>query len=148
MTANRFFVALILTLALQPVSHVTQAETAQFGRYEIIYSIVNSTFVEPAVAETYGLVRAKDRAFVNIAVREQLEDGSDRAVSARIEGRSWDLFQNAFLEFQEIREGSAIYYIADFEFSDEAVRFFDLTLLPEGAARSEQLRFQQKIYEE
>lgn len=148
MTERQLFSALFLTLALGLASHATEAETAQFGRYEIIYSIVNSTFVEPAVAESYGLVRAKDRAFVNIAVREQLAEGRDRAVSARIEGRSWDLFQNTFLEFQEIREGPAIYYIADFEFSDEQVRFFDLTLLPQGAARSEQLRFQQKIYEE
>jgi hypothetical protein len=148
MTDKRSLSALFLTLALGLASHATLAETAQFGRFEVIYSVVNSTFVEPDVAETYRLVRAKDRAFVNIAIREQLADGSDRAVSARIEGRSWDLFQNTFLEFQEIREGPAIYYIADFEFSDEQVRFFDLTLLPEGAARSETLRFQQKIYEE
>jgi hypothetical protein len=104
--------------------------------------------VQPEVASRYGLVRAKDRAFVNIAILETLEDGTERGVPARIEGRSWDLFQNAFLEFKEIREGPAIYYIADFEFSDNETRFFNLQLLPEGESRSQQLKFHQIIRED
>jgi len=56
--------------------------------------------------------------------------------------------QNQFLEFQEIREGDAVYYIADFEFTDGELRFFDLLLAPEGAERSSQIKFQHKVYAE
>jgi hypothetical protein len=108
--------------------------------------VVSTTFLEPETAARYGLVRARDRAFLNIALREQTPEGGDRAASARLEGRSWDFYQNAFLEFREIREGDAIYYIADFEFNDGEIRFFNLLLLPEGESRSQQLKFHQKIY--
>jgi hypothetical protein len=139
-----------ITLALLLIACAPTAlgESKQFGRFEVLYSVVNTTFVEPDTAAAYDLVRARDRAFVNIAVRERLADGGDRAVSAKIEGRSWDFYQNTYLEFREIREGGAIYYIADFEFNDKEVRFFNLRLLPEGASRSQQLKFHQQIYEE
>ena len=123
-------------------------ETLQFDAYELHYTVVNSTFVEPVVAERYQIVRAKDRAFVNLAVRERLPEGGDRAVTAVVKGRSWDLFQNQFLEFREIREGDAIYYIADFKFTDSELRFFDLAVLPEGARRSKQFKFQHRVYAE
>ena len=124
------------------------AATREMGRFEVHYSVVNTTFVQPETAAVYGMVRARDRAFLNIAVRERLADGSDRAVTAKIEGRSWDFYQNVYLEFREIREGDAIYYIADFEFNDEEVRFFNLLLLPAGESRSQPLKFRQKLYEE
>jgi len=138
----------LLLLCLLLLAPGAQSASERFGRFEVIYTVVNTTFVEPKVASLYQLVRATDRAFLNVAVLETLADGSTRGVPAQFKGRSWDLFQNTFLEFTEVREGDAIYYIADFEFSDGEVRFFELNVLPEGARRSELLRFHQKIYEE
>ena len=51
-------------------------------------------------------------------------------------------------EVVEIREQGAIYYIGTFEFSDEEIRFFNVQILPEGAERSYQLKFQHKVYVE
>jgi hypothetical protein len=133
-------------LGLLLLSPVTVAESEVFGDFEVHYSVVNSTFIDPAIASRYQIVRGNDRAFINLAIRKRLPDGSDIAVSASLEGRTWDLFQNQFLEFREIREESAIYYIADFEFSDGELRFFNISLLPEGAERSRQLKFQHKVY--
>ena len=135
--------ALFGLLLLSPTS---AAESEIFGDFEVHYSVVNSTFIDPDIASHYQIVRGKNRAFVNLAVRKRLPDGSDTAASAELEGRTWDLFQNQFLKFREIREGPAIYYIADFEFSDGELRFFTITLLPEGAERSRQLKFQHKVY--
>ena len=145
MDSHRFSHALVL-LALLLLSPVAAAESVIFGDFEVHYSVVNSTFIDPAIASRYQIVRGSERAFINIAVRKRLPDGSDTAASAQLEGRTWDLFQNQFLEFREIREGPAIYYIADFEFSDGELRFFNITLLPEGAERSRQLKFQHKVY--
>ncbi len=133
-------------LGLLLFSPLAAAESETFGDFEVHYSVVNSTFIDPAIANRYQIVRGKNRAFINLAIRKRLPDGSDTAASARLEGRTWDLFQNQFLEFREIREAAAIYYIADFEFSDGELRFFNITLLPEGAERSRQLKFQHKVY--
>lgn len=141
---RKIALALLLTAALPQV----QAASEQMGRFEVLYSVVNTTFIEPETAAIYELVRARDRAFVNIAVREKLPEGGDRAVTAKIEGRSWDFYGSANLVFREIREGDSIYYIADFDFNDGEIRFFNLQLLPEGDSRSQPLKFHQKIYEQ
>jgi hypothetical protein len=138
----------IITTCLLLLCTPVQAESQKFGDFEVLYTVVNSTFVEPAVASRYQIVRAKDRAFVNLVVLANPDTDEEHGVNAKIEGRTWDLLQNQFLEFREIREGDAIYYIADFQFSSEELRFFDLTLLPEGASRSYRLKFQHKVYEE
>jgi hypothetical protein len=138
---------LLLIACSLPCTGVAQ-QSERFERWEIHYSVFNSTFLEPAVASRYGVVRGKDQAVINIAVREHLPEGGTAARRARIEGRTWDLFQNHFLEFREIAENDAIYYIGVFEFSDAQVRFFNLQLLPEGADRSRQIKFQRKLYVE
>ena len=138
------FISLLTLISV----HVMAEQARQFGPYKVHYSVVNTTFVQPEVAARYQIVRGKERAFLNLSIREQLEDGSSRALAAKLEGRTWDLFQNQFFEFQEIREQGAIYYIGTFEFSDEDIRFFNVQILPEGAERSYQLKFQQKVYVE
>lgn len=141
-------VVLFVSLFIAPLASTSaQAQQSQhFGAFEVHYSVVNTTFLEPAVSAQYGIVRGKLRAILNLAVREHLADGSTVARTATLEGRTWDLFQNQFFEFQEIREGEAIYYIGEFKFSDEELRFFNVTLQPEGANRSYQLKFQHKVY--
>jgi hypothetical protein len=137
-----FLLGLMLGLATS-----AQAQKSQrFGAYEVHYSVVNTTFLDPTVSAQYGIVRGNNRAILNLAIREHLADGSTVARAATLEGRTWDLFQNQFFEFQEIREGEAIYYIGTLKFSDEELRFFDVTLTPEGATRSYQLKFQHKVY--
>jgi hypothetical protein len=137
----------LLLFLLSLLALPAAAQNAErFGDYEVHYSVVYTTFLTPEVASQYQLVRARDRAILNIAIRQHQSDGSTIAQSAKLEGRSWDLFQNTFLEFQEIREGDAIYYIADFEFSDAEIRFFTIALAPAGVQRSHQLKFQRKLY--
>ena len=46
-----------------------QSET--FGPYELHYSVVNTTFLNPRIAEAYGITRGEKRAFLNLAVREK-----------------------------------------------------------------------------
>ena len=108
--------------------------------------MVNTTFIEPKVAATYGITRGEKRAILNLAVREHLPDGGDEARSMLLEGRTWDLIQNQFLEFKEVREGPAIYYIADFKFINEEWRFFEVTFRPEGADRSYTFKLKHQLY--
>lgn len=121
--------------------------TREFGPYTVYYSVVNTTFISPEIASRYQIVRGKDRAFINIAVHERKQDGDNKPVAARLEGRTWDLFHNQFFEFREVREQDAIYYIADFKFNSEDIRFFKVQLLPEGAERSFDFKFNHRVYE-
>ncbi len=98
------------------------------------------------MAESYGITRGEKRAILNLSVREHLADGSNVAREMLLKGRTWDLIQNQFLELQEVREGPAIYYIAEFKFINEEWRFFEIDFRPEGGDKTYTFKFKHQLY--
>jgi hypothetical protein len=144
---RRLFTLLFCSLALAGLGPTAQAQQSErFGPFELHYSVVNTTFLEPRVAAAYGITRGEKRAILNLAVREHLDEGGTEARSMLLEGRTWDLMQNQFLEFQEVREGPAIYYIAEFKFINEEWRFFEVDFRPEGAEKTYTFKFKHQLY--
>jgi hypothetical protein len=145
-THRSFSISLSLVVALLCTVNGTWAEQSKtFGNYELHYSVVNTTFIEPEVAANYGIVRGEKRAILNLAVLDtSTKDNSP--VPMLLKGRTWDLIQNQFLEFEEVREGKAIYYIADFKFINEEWRFFEFDFRPEGATQSYTFKFKHQLY--
>ncbi|WP_414979731.1 DUF4426 domain-containing protein [Congregibacter sp.] len=125
-----------------------QAQRSEvFGEYELHYSIVNTTFLEPAVAAQYGLARGSRRAIINLSLREHLDDGSTVAREMSLKGRSWDLTQSQVnFDFIEVREGPAIYYIGEFKFINREWRFFEFNFSPEGSEETLSFEFKQQMY--
>ena len=144
MRSNMTLLSLMLLMLFASAASAQQSET--FGPYELHYSVVNTTFLEPEVAASYGITRGKKRAILNLSVRENLEDGTDVARTMLLKGRTWDLIQNQFLEFKEIREGTAIYYIAEFKFINEEWRFFEVDFRPEGAEQTYTFKLKHQLY--
>ncbi|MCB1841700.1 MAG: DUF4426 domain-containing protein [Halioglobus sp.] len=137
------WLTLLLALCLPRLAVAQQSE--MFGPYELHYSVLNSTFIAPETAQRYGITRGKKRGIVNVAVREHGSDGTV-ARPMLLKGRTWDLIQNQTLEFQEVREGPAVYYIAEFKFINEEWRFFELYFRPEGAGQTYQFKFKHQLY--
>jgi hypothetical protein len=54
--------------------------------------------------------------------------------------------QNQTLEFNDIREGESIYYIAEFRFINEEWRFFEIDFRPEGASQTYTFKFKHQLY--
>ncbi len=136
--------ALALLATLFAISATAQ-QSERFGPYELHYSVVNTTFLAPEVAAQYGITRGKKKAILNLAVREHTESGTEPR-STLLKGRTWDLIQNQFLEFQEVREGSAIYYIGEFSFINEEWRFFEVDFRPEGADQTYTFKLRHQLY--
>jgi len=133
----------LLPLLFPSLAAAQQSET--FGPFELHYSVVNTTFLDPKIAATYGITRGEKRAILNLAVRENLPAGT-AARAMELKGHSWDLIQNLPLEFKEIREGEAIYYIAEFAFINEEWRFFEVHFRPEGATQTYTFKFKHQLY--
>lgn len=143
---NSLSTALTFAITLLFIAGGAHAEQSKmFGNYELHYSVVNTTFIEPDVAATYGIVRGEKRGIINLAVLDT-ETEENVPVSMLLKGRTWDLIQNQFLEFKEVREGKAIYYIADFKFINEEWRFFEFDFRPEGATESYTFKFRHQLY--
>ena len=115
-----------------------------FGDYRVTYSVFNSDFISPEIARQYNLVRAHDRAFVNISVSKK--DGT-MGLSAGVSGNATNLIQQSHnLDFREIRDNKAVYYLAPFRFENEENLTFNIDLvLPDGS--NQQLTFRRQLHE-
>ena len=114
-----------------------QAESQIFGDYTVHYIAVNSTFIAPEIAAQYHIERNRRGAFLNIAVLKNNADGSTTPVTAVVTGGKQNLLQQSGdIEFQEVREGAAIYYSGQFEFSNAELLRFVVEVQPgqQGAA--------------
>jgi hypothetical protein len=138
------FLLPLLCLLLPGISQAQQSK--MFGPFELHYSVVNTTFLSPEVASAYGITRGEKRAILNLAVREHTGDTS-QARPMRLRGSSRDLVQRQQeLEFQEIRESGAIYYIAEFKFLNEEWLVFEIDFRPMGAEQTYSFKFKHQLY--
>ena len=130
----------VLALGLPVTMQAEQME--QFGDWQIHYVVFPSSFLTPAIAHNYGITRAKDVGIVNISVLDQDGNGAPATVS----GQATNLLgQMSQLDFREIREGPAVYYLAEIRHTDQEVVRFSFAITPPGAATFD-LKFQKKLY--
>ncbi|MBQ0728343.1 MAG: DUF4426 domain-containing protein, partial [Thalassolituus oleivorans] len=70
-------------------------------------------------------------------------------VSAKLTGTIRNLIgQVRELEFREIKETNAVYYISTFRFDDKDMYTIDLKATPEGQPRTFDVTFSQQFYQE
>ncbi|PMH43728.1 hypothetical protein BCU68_13385 [Vibrio sp. 10N.286.49.B3] len=112
---------------------------------EVHYSAFNSTFLTPTIAQEYQLTRNSHSALLNISVIDRSKLGKP-ATSAKLSGHAKNLIgQIKTLSFREIKEGQAIYYLAEFPISSQENLTFDIHV-DAGLAGTGTLRFNQKFY--
>ncbi len=147
----------ILGLTLAFAVLATAADTQHhktFAHHTVHYSAFNSSFVLPEIASAYNIARGKDRGLVNIAL---IEEGRSGGRPARVEGTYANMLaQKWTLEFVEVREENAVYYLAPFKFENEDSLTFKIRVTPmtdtqtASPAATEQtpyeLSFQRKFY--
>ena len=109
---------LLMSLCLSLPALAEQKQS--YGDLDVHYSAFNSGFLQPEIAAATGLVRSKSQGVVNVAV---LKAGT--ASSAKVGGTVKNLLgQSTALSFKEVKEGKAIYYLAQFPFEQrETLRF-------------------------
>jgi hypothetical protein len=116
----------------------------EFGDYKVYFSVFNSTFIKPEVARVYNLTRAKDRVLINISVVKNNTFG----LPAKISGQASNLMQQKkTLEFTEIAEQGATYYLASLFHLHEEVINFTIEVTPEGESKSHTVKFTRKLHQ-
>ena len=107
-----------LCLALPAVAERKQS----FGDLDVHYSVFNSSFIQPDIASAAGLVRSKTQGVVNVAVLK-----AGKASTAQVSGQVKNLLgQSSALTFRQVTESGAIYYLAQFPFSNREILSFTL----------------------
>ena len=131
----------LVVIAFGFCQHSQAEQSVELAGYEVHYSVVRSTFLQPEVAARYDIVRAKNRAVITISA---LHDDT-MALPERITGTVTNLLsQQIPLEFKLIEEGGARYYLASFLFTNEEPLTFKIQLhLIDGP---HEFSFRQPVY--
>ncbi|MGP9802338.1 DUF4426 domain-containing protein [Rheinheimera sp. NSM] len=137
---SRIILALLLGLT---VSFSTAAEQKkQLGDWDVHYIAFPAPLLTAEVAQQYQLQRSKYNGIINISV---LDKTSQKAQQVAISGVAKDLQgRQRKLEFSQVTEGDAIYYLAQLPFRHEQRFSFTISII--SGNRSEQLSFDQTFY--
>ncbi|WMC11050.1 DUF4426 domain-containing protein [Oceanimonas pelagia] len=136
------FKAMIAALALLFTSQAFAEET-RIGDWTVHYSAFPSTFLSPEVAQSNNIERSRYNGLLNIAVL----DADGKPVQVVLSGEGKNLLGNVRrLEFQTIREGEALYYIAQYPYRNEDNVLFTIDI--RGPKQGGELSFRHTFYTE
>lgn len=133
--------ALLLAL-LSPLASAEQKQV--LGPWDVHYIAMPSTLIDPQIATQYQISRSIQNGLINISV---LASSDQQAQQVRISGQAKNLLgQIKELNFQEVREGEAIYYLAQLQFRGEEKVSFSIEI-SQGTVQ-QQLKFDHTFYQE
>ncbi|WP_107850800.1 DUF4426 domain-containing protein [Oceanimonas marisflavi] len=136
------FKAIITALALL-FTFQASAEETRIGDWTVHYSAFPSTFLSPEVAQSNNIERSRYNGLLNIAVL----DAEGKSVQVALNGEGKNLLGNVRrLEFQTIREGDAVYYIAQYPYRNEDNVLFTIDI--RGPKQGGELTFRHTFYTE
>jgi hypothetical protein len=146
MILRRTSLVLLLLVGLMSTGAFAQNSLHQ-GEFEVHFSALASTTLSPQIARQYAITRSSSRALLNVAILRQHDDGGTSAVTAHITGSATNLAgQRQNLTLREVREGDAIYYLAEPRTSEGETLRFELDVIPEGSDRVIDIRFEQQFF--
>lgn len=134
-----------MALSVLLLTHSAAAEQkVPLGTWDVHYMAINSTFLTPKIATNYGIVRSKFNGLINISV---LDKASQKAQSVALSGQAQNLLGVVKkLSFKEVKEGTAIYYLAVLPFSDQEQYRIQISI--NDGNQQQQFSFQHKFYAE
>jgi hypothetical protein len=110
--------------------------------YDIHYSTFSSKLVPIEVANAHDIIRADNRLITNISIRRK-----GAPVRANVHGTVRNLLdQQVELEFTEVTERQAIYYLATQIVNAKDTISFRIFIRPERENKTYQLEFTRQYY--
>jgi len=135
---------IVLSLSFSFVSGASAENMKKLGSMNVHYMAIGSTFFTPEIAKVYGITRSRYNGLVNISVLDNTKTGNP-AKTVTINGQAKNnLGQFKSLDFKEVKEGNAIYYLAQISYNHEETIHFNLTI--NDGKEQQILKFSQKFY--
>jgi hypothetical protein len=146
LTHNFFKVLFVFAVALGSVNSYAE-NSKEFGDYVVHYNAFRSDTISPEIAIQYGLSRANNRVIINIAVLKKVLNTTGKPTKSKVTGHASNLTgQLKQLEFKEIAEDNAIYYLAETKVSDGEFLKFDIKIAPDGEDKAVRLYFDKRFF--
>lgn len=129
-------------------AYAANVHDMEIGNYIIHINALTTDQLPTEVARGYKISRSKNRAMVNISVREKQADG-EMPITASIKVIAKNLSsQLKNVTLREIKESDpvAVYYIGELPVSNEETITFELDVTPEGATETLLLSYSQQFF--
>ena len=142
------FCAMFIALFFSCSALAQDVTSVRKGAYEVFYSVFNSSFLQPETAVAVGVKRAKNIALINLSIREHLADGMTKESRANlVEGTAFNLIHKKTLDFDEVVEPGAVYYLATFKISnDNEMIVIKASVSPENSSDVIDIEFDHHFY--
>lgn len=126
------------------VAEPAEASSIDIGDHVVHFSAQLTEQLPPEIAQTYNIVRSKNRAMLNVSV---ISEETGTSVTATVSVKTVNLTgQLKNVNMRKIQEQEAIYYIGETQISNRETLVFDISVLPEGVSDAAELRFKRDFY--
>ncbi len=133
----------LILIAFTPLAFAGQFNVIK--DLEVHYSAFNAQFLTPEVARAYDIKRSSYNGVISISVLDRYQAGKP-AIEAKVTGSAKNLLGSMRkLEFKAIKEGEAIYYIAQFPVTNEELLRFTINIDGQNKGKGP-IKFQQTFY--
>ena len=139
---NHLAKLLLSSLLLLGSVGVSAEQKKQLGPWDVHYIAMPSTLLEPDIAKAYDLERSQYQGLINISV---LKTSDQSAQQVSISGMAKNLLgQQHTLEFKQVTEGKAVYYLAQLPYRNE--QRMTITVQISQGSQQQQLQFDHTFY--
>jgi hypothetical protein len=133
---------MIMLLGLSLSFGASAEQKKQLSNWDVHYIAFPAPLLTPEIAQQYKLQRSKYNGVINISV---LDKTSHQAQKVNVTGVAKDLLgRKRTLEFTEVNEGQAVYYLAQLPFQHE--QRFNFAISISDGNDTQQLNFDQTFY--
>ena len=130
--------------ATVPQAEPAEASSIDIGEHVVHFSAQLTEELPAEIAQTYDIVRSKNRAMLNVSV---ISEETGTSVPATVSVKTVNLTgQLKNVNMRRIQEQEAIYYIGETQISNRETLVFDISVLPEGKTDPAELRFKRDFY--
>lgn len=132
----------------QAIEVLSATESSKdFGDYIVHFNAIRTDELTPEVAREYSIVRSQNRAMLNVSILRKQENAPAVPVAGAVAASAVNLTgQLKNLLVREIREGDAIYYIAETPITNGEVLVFSIDVTPQNEPSRFSIRFQKRFF--
>ena len=118
-----------------------------FGDYVVHFNAISTDQLTAEIARQYGIVRSNNRGMLNVSIIRKSPGTMGTPVPGSVFVSAVNLTgQFRELELREIREDSAIYYIAEFGVANEETLVFTIDVTPINEPSRFSVRYMKQFY--
>ncbi|MEL6366601.1 MAG: DUF4426 domain-containing protein [Pseudomonadota bacterium] len=126
-----------------PEATIAQESSAVFGDFTVFFNAISTDEVPPDVAQSIGVVRAKNRALLNVSVRNNVDNTPAEAdVQVSAENLTGQLKK---MTMRKVEQGDAIYYLGEVSVANRETLIFNISATPKGSEDTFEVRTQ-RVY--